>query len=70
MASPHFGTARYLLNYFEVLGKQFYTKNVSGSRERERQREGETLQASVGMEVAADMGLRNSGCVDVSHKCY
>lgn len=39
MASPHFGTARYLLNYFEVLGKQFYTKNVSGSRERDKERE-------------------------------
>lgn len=40
MASPHFGIARYLLNYFEVLGKQFYTKNVSGSSsERDKERE-------------------------------
>lgn len=75
MASPHFASARYLLNYFEVLGKQFYTKNVSGSssckeRKKEREREGETLQASFGMEVVEGIGKGKRGCVDVSHKCY
>jgi len=30
---------RYLLNYFEVLGKQFYMKNVSGSRHQQQQQQ-------------------------------